>query len=863
MAIKITECACCGNRDSSRFIQKNDGYICKTCGVWFRYETEEEKVGCMDGRRRLKNYRFDDAREAFIEVLDKYPESIDALWGSLLARYGIVFVKGFFDDTSEPIYCFPEYDEYVGRRFRDERAYKKIMSLLEEKNEDFRLSDFYESKAKEIDRAIAKYSECKQNTDVDIFICVKISAATEDDPQRSGRTADYEYALKVYNDLKNRGVNAFFSFVTLKNNVESDDLIWVNLVKSKKMLIIGSAEEYLDSVWVKSEWKRWLYLGREKDLYICSMKHDNEYPKSILPRELASLRPQVYTLDTYEKMIDELCEGIKAPEVILPSYTRNSAPTVITAPATAPTAQGRQDGEITYVDGRTEVLKYGVHEIGAYAYKDNTDIVSVVLPESVKKINISAFSGCASLESITLPKGIKNIEGWAFENCESLENITIPAGVKSICQCSFRGCTSLAGVTVENGVESIENQAFSGCTSLKEILLPDSVTFIGSGVFTGCTSLENITLPKNISSTIGNAIFEKCKKLKKITLPEGATAIDGWAFQDCANLAEVNVPETVASIGMGAFWNCSQIKSINIPKSVTSIADKAFAGCMGLRNVYYGGSKAEWKKLDIGEENSRLKEAKAHFAVKPEPIKIAETAHKRDGKIVYADGHEEALKCGITELGLRTYSNEENIISVILPDSITTIGKEAFFGCAGLKSITLPTSVTSIEEKAFAWCVKLESIYIPESVKSIGESAFSNCKKLKSVTFSEGLVSIGKSAFFSCESLQEITLPASVTSVETGLFLNCQSLSSAIILSNIPAIDIYTFDSCVNLDNVTIPKSVTSIKYYAFNNCKKLKNVYYGGSAEDWKKVDIDNHENGNKKLAGFIGKAKIHFNSK
>ena len=152
MAIQITECACCGNRDSARFIQKSDGYICKTCGVWFRYETEEEKAGCMDGRRRLKNYRFDDAREVFMEVLDKYPDSIDALWGSLLARYGIVFVKGFFDDTSEPIYCFPEYDEYGGRRFRDERAYKKIMRLLEERDEDMRLSDFYESKAKEIDK---------------------------------------------------------------------------------------------------------------------------------------------------------------------------------------------------------------------------------------------------------------------------------------------------------------------------------------------------------------------------------------------------------------------------------------------------------------------------------------------------------------------------------------------------------------------------------------------------------------------------------------------------------------------------------------------------------------------------------------
>lgn len=834
MAIKIAECACCGNRDSSRFIQKDDGYICKTCGVWFRYETEEEKAGCMDGRRRLKNYRFDDARETFMEVLDKYPGSIDALWGSLLARYGIVFVKGFFDDSSEPIYCFPEYDEYGERHFRDERAYKKIIRLLEEKNEDFRLSDFYESKAKEIDRAIAKYSECKKSTDVDVFICVKISAATEDDPQRSGRTADYEYALKVYDDLKKRGVNAFFSFVTLKNNVESDDLIWVNLVKSKKMLIIGSAEEYLDSVWVKSEWKRWLYLGRENDLYICSMKHDNEYPKSILPRELASLRPQVYTLDTYEKMIDELCEGIEVPEVILPSYKEPAAPTVITAPASVPAARSGQDGEIVYADGRTEALKYGVREIGPNAYKGNEDIVSVVLPESVKKINISAFSDCAFLESITLPKSLKNIEGWAFQNCESLTDITISGSVKTISPSSFWGCTELSEIIIENGVESIDNQAFYGCASLKDITIPDSVTFIGSGIFTGCTSLESVTMPKSITSTIGNALFDKCKKLKKITLPEGATAIDGWAFQDCAGLTEVNIPETVTSIGTGAFWNCSQIKSINIPKGVTSIADKAFAGCTGLKNVYYGGTEAEWKKLDIGEGNPKLKEAKVHFSAKAE--KTRKTDDRQDGKIVYADGHEEVIKWGVTEITAEICKKQlinDDIIRVVLPSSVTTIGTDAFSGCWSLTDINIPDSVTSIQNKAFLGCRSLTNITLPNSVTYIGNEAFLACRSLADINIPKNITSISNDTFGDCVSLTNITLPDSLTLIGEGAFSGCKSLTSIAIPDTVTSIGTRTFCSCNSLIEINISDSVNHIGENAFLYCIKPKinispkNKYY------------------------------------
>ncbi len=922
MAIKITECACCGNRDSTRFIQKSDGYICKTCGVWFRYETEEEKSGCMDGRRRLKNYRFDDARETFMEVLDKYPESIDALWGSLLARYGIVFVKGFFDDTSEPIYCFPEYDEYGGRRFRDERAYKRIMALLEERNEDFRLSDFYESKAKEIDRAISKYSECKKNTDVDIFICVKISAATEEAPQASGRTADYEYALKVYEDLKKRGVNAFFSFVTLKNNVESDDLIWVNLVKSKKMLIIGSAEEYLDSVWVKSEWKRWLYLGREKDLYICSMKHDNEYPKSILPRELASLHPQVYTLDTYEKMIDELCEDIveaPVPEVIRPSYEGTPASMVITAKPETSTASvlGKQDGKITFTDGHEEALEYGVREIRVNAYKNNTDIVHVVLPESVKKIGISAFAGCSSLESITIPQSVKSIEGWAFKECDSLTDITIPGSVTSISPSCFWGCTELSSVTIENGVESIDNQAFYGCTSLTKIVIPESVSFIGNGVFTGCTSLESITMPKNITSTIGNAIFDKCKKLKKITLPEGATAIDGWAFQDCGNLAEINIPETVTSIGTGAFWNCSQIKSINIPKSVTSIAEKAFAGCMGLRDVYYSGTEAEWKKIAIGEENTRLKEVKVHFAVKSEPAKSPKTAatapaDKRDGKIVYKDGHEEVLEWGMTEISGCAYKDNTNIVSVVLPNSVTAIKGRlltggAFHGCSNLESITIPDSVTYIGEASFAYCTNLKVIDIPNSVISIGNWAFAHCKSLVNVTIPDSVTEIGyhafcechslvsinisknipkvsDSAFYACNSLTNITIPDSVTeigehafclcrnlesitiphsvsSIESSAFSLCKSLVNVTIPDSVTKIDYHTFSACHSLTSINIPKSVTNIAARAFDECNNLKDIYYSGSSGEWKQIRID--PVGNKKLVSLFGRPKIHYNCK
>ena len=172
---QITECQCCGNRIASNFKEKEDGFVCKSCGVWFRYENSEEKRGCADGYKHLRKYQFEEACDEFETVICNNPGSIDARWGLLLSRFGIVFIKGFFDNVTEPIYCFPEYDELEEGVFRKQREYTEILNILDsnaKKEGDSNLSKkslelryFYEKKAKEIDRAIKKFSDCKRNTE--------------------------------------------------------------------------------------------------------------------------------------------------------------------------------------------------------------------------------------------------------------------------------------------------------------------------------------------------------------------------------------------------------------------------------------------------------------------------------------------------------------------------------------------------------------------------------------------------------------------------------------------------------------------------------------------------------------------------
>lgn len=77
-----------------------------------------------------------------------------------------------------------------------------------------------------------------------------------------------------------------------------------------------------------------------------------------------------------------------------------------------------------------------------------------------------------------------------------------------------------------------------------------------------------------------------------------------------------------------------------------------------------------------------------------------------------------------------TFSNCTSLVSITIPDSVTSIRSGAFFSCVSLESITIPDSVTSIEEYAFARCASLIHVTIGDGVTSIGVSAFEGCNKL-------------------------------------------------------------------------------------------------------------------------------------
>ncbi len=271
------------------------------------------------------------------------------------------------------------------------------------------------------------------------------------------------------------------------------------------------------------------------------------------------------------------------------------------------------DGAFEDCTGLTSItIPDSVTSIGDSTFEDCTGLTSITIPNSVTSIGCWAFWGCTGLTSITIPNSVTSIVSWTFKDCRSLTSITIPNSVTSIGCEAFYHCTGLTSITIPNSVTSIEGWAFDGCTGLTSITIPNSVTSIGSYAFSGCTGLTSITIPNSVTS-IGDGAFEYCSGLTSITIPNSVTSIGDVAFCCCTGLTSITIPNSVTSIGFGAFKYCSSLTSITIPNSVTSIGDVAFYECTGLKDVYYTGSKDDWKAISVGYENGNLLNATIHY----------------------------------------------------------------------------------------------------------------------------------------------------------------------------------------------------------------------------------------------------------
>lgn len=104
-------------------------------------------------------------------------------------------------------------------------------------------------------------------------------------------------------------------------------------------------------------------------------------------------------------------------------------------------------------------------------------------------------------------------------------------------------------------------------------------------------------------------------------------------------------------------------------------------------------------------------------------------------------------------------------------------GAEVIYCDPELRAVSIPSEVngrkvTRIGEMAFQYS-DLVSVVLPESITVIDSMAFFGCDNLSSINFPAGLTRIGKKAFQACTSLKSISLSDSLTEMRDGVFTNC------------------------------------------------------------------------------------------
>lgn len=196
--------------------------------------------------------------------------------------------------------------------------------------------------------------------------------------------------------------------------------------------------------------------------------------------------------------------------------------------------------------------------VGAYAFSEQKNLVSLDLPNTVETLLKNALSGLNKIQHLQLPNSLKNINEGALEGLSIVLNLED---------------TSIASLRAR----SFANYLYSS------IKLPSSINYVASSSFKDYTG--DVEFNSNSSVRINSAAFEGYLG-KNVDFKNTITSISDKCFNQAINLKEVNGLEKVTTIGQNAFANCSKLEKISLPNTLTRISNRAFLGCTSIKSLY-------------------------------------------------------------------------------------------------------------------------------------------------------------------------------------------------------------------------------------------------------------------------------------
>ena len=495
---------------------------CKMCGGELNVKENEQLVTCdycgstqtipvVNDERILKliargnnlriNKEFDKAYNIFEQLILEDGKNAENYWNLLLCKYGITYV-----------------DDYDGKKIPTINRMSPV-SILDD--DDFKktkeLSDVV-TRSTYIDEATKIAEIQKRINDImktiepfDVFISYKETDEFGD------RTKDSILAQEIYETLTKEGLKVFLSRITLSSvaGSEYEPYIYSALYTSKLMILVTTSEEYVNAVWVKNEWSRFLAMMKNdtsKKLIPC-YKDMDAYD---LPKELRNIQG----LDMSKLgFIQDLLVGVRKilnlqkNEPIHQRYEEQPRD-VSRKDVVSDVKQLIKIGKIQLATKKLEelLIEYPtnpyvlIYNLFFEEEGNDEDMDSEFSEEFEDFINFKDLKILRSIPYFNTNKyfiqALENAEGELKEKLEGL---------------------------IKPTMEIKDNVLINYYSNDKELIVPDGVTTIGKDAAFSLCSLEKVTLPSSII-TIENGAFQNCINLSEINL-ENVQVIDTFAFK--------------------------------------------------------------------------------------------------------------------------------------------------------------------------------------------------------------------------------------------------------------------------------------------------------------------------------------------
>ena len=302
-------------------------------------------------------------------------------------------------------------------------------------------------------------------------------------------------------------------------------------------------------------------------------------------------------------------------------------------------------------------------EISVKAFKEQKNILTVLIPATILFIDATAFEGCTNLEKIEVDQqnAVYFSKNGILHKKENKTEYIVPENLKS-----------------DNKEIAIDEKSMANPSSIQATKMQEAST----------TDFQYELINNNTEVKIISYLGSETD----VTVPE---LIEGKP-----------VTELYGYIGgknseYHPVFN-ENVLRIKIPKTIKTINEYAFQG------------KTSPEYIDVDPQNKNFISQEGVLYTTDYKVLIYYPC-KKEGK------NYEVLE-GVEKITGGAFRNASKLEKIILPKSLKTISNNSFSNCAALQSIK--TSSEYIGEFAFAYCENLSTVQLVEGLKEIDDYAF-------------------------------------------------------------------------------------------------------------------------------------------